>query len=149
MCESGPGLAGLAAGASLPGMVEEYPARMPGTGLRVLADAEAAIEDRQQFRDRCTAVEQVTHIGEVALEQVQWYIGGHPLLSKCQVSLSSIRCAYECFVCQVAQILHGGNQLFKSSGSDEVLGEMIPQVGFIVRQIRPMREGVGIQQVCM
>src|SRR5439155_11002957 len=73
----------------------------------------------------------------------------HPLLSKLQVSLNSVRRARECFVGQVTQILHSGNQLFNSPSSDEVLGEMIPQIGFIVRQICPTREGVGIQQVCV
>ena len=86
-------------------------------------------------------------LAKLRVEQAQWHIRGHPLLSKRQVSLSSVGRAHECFVCQVAQILHGGNQLCKSPGSDEVLGEMIPQVGFIVRQIRPTRESVGIQQV--
>ncbi len=110
---------------------------------------EAAVEDGGKVVIGATAVEQVTHVGEVALKQAQWHINGHSLLSKCQISLGSVRCAHECFVCQVAQILHGVNQFCKPSGIDDVLGEMIPQVGFILRQIRLACESVGIQQVRM
>jgi hypothetical protein len=70
---------------------------------------ESAQEDWSNLLKRATTVEQVTHVGEVAREQVQCYIRGHLLLSKRQVSLNSVGRACERFVSQVAQILHGGN----------------------------------------
>src|SRR6266566_856776 len=109
---------------------------------------ESAVEDGSNVVIGATAIEQMDHVSEVAREQAQWNIIGHLLLSKRQISLGSVRIVLdECFVGQVAQILHGGNKLFKSGGLDEMLGEVIPQVGFIRREIRPMFEGVGIQQV--
>src|SRR5579864_4958096 len=87
---------------------------------------EATIEDRSKIMIGSTAIEQMAHIGEVVCEQAQWHISGHPLLSKRQVSLGSVCLTHQCFVGQVTQILHGGNQFRKSSGSDEVLCEMIP-----------------------
>ena len=104
---------------------------------------ESAVEDGSKVVVGATSVEQVAHVREVAPEQAQWQIGGYPLRSLGQVSLGSVRLANECFVCQVAQIRHGGNQFFKPPGNGEVPGKMIPQIGFIVRQIRPTREGVG------
>ena len=87
---------------------------------------ETTIEDRSKVMIGVTAVEQMAHVGEVALKQAQWHISGHLLLSKRQVSLGSVRSARECFGGQVAQILHRGNQFCKPSGSNEVLCEMIP-----------------------
>ena len=73
------------------------------------------------------------HISKVACEQVDLYISGRLMLSERQVSLGSIRIVLEeCFVHQVAKILHGVNQFFKSSGSNKVPGKMIPHVGFVV-----------------
>src|SRR5437588_12923720 len=92
---------------------------------------ESAREDGSKVGIGATAVEQVAHVGEVALEQAQWHIGGRLLLNKRQVSLGCVGSARECFVGQVAQIFHGGNQLFEPSGSYEVIGEVIPQVGFL------------------
>src|SRR5436309_15556715 len=68
---------------------------------------EAAREDGSKVVIGATAVEQVAHVDEVALEQTQWHIGARPLLSERQVSLGSVSSARECFVGQVAQILHG------------------------------------------
>src|SRR6266702_5144219 len=111
---------------------------------------ESAVEDGSNVVIGATAIEQMDHVSEVAREQAQWNIIGHLLLSKRQISLGSVRIVLdECFVGQVAQILHGGNKLFKSGGLNEVPSEMIPQVGFIRREIRPMFEGVGIQQACV
>src|SRR5260221_694636 len=87
---------------------------------------ESAVEDGSKIVICSTAVEQVAHVGEVALKQAQWHIGGHPVLSERQVSLGSVRSARECFGGQVAQILYSGNQFCKPSGSNEVLCEMIP-----------------------
>src|ERR1051326_2842787 len=106
---------------------------------------ETAREDGSKVVICSTAVEQMAHVGEVALEQVQRYISGQLLLSEGQVGLDSVDSAHECFVSQVAQILHSDNQLFNSPGGGEVSGEMIPQVGFIARQVRPTLERVGIQ----
>src|SRR6266480_6764544 len=72
--------------------------------------SESTIDDRSKVVICSTAIEQMAHVGEVAREQAQWYIIGHLLLSKRQVSLSNVRIVLdECFVGQVAQILHGGN----------------------------------------
>ena len=108
---------------------------------------EAAREEGSNLVICSTAVEQVAHVSEVAREQAQGHISGYLLLSKRQVSLSCVGSSRECFVDQVAQILHGGHQLCKPGSLGEVPGEVIPQVGFIARQIRSALERVGTQQV--
>src|SRR5437667_11351256 len=64
----------------------------------ILQMHESTVEDSSNFMIRVTAIEQMAHVGEVAREQAQWHITGHLLLSKRQVSLSSICCARKCFV---------------------------------------------------
>src|SRR6266571_3637159 len=108
---------------------------------------QATLKDGCHRVQGITPVEQVLHVDELAREQSQGEVRRGMLLCQQQVGFDRGGTASKHFACQIAQVFDRCDEFFASLCADQVVCQVIPEVGFVLKHICPTLEVVGVEEL--